>query len=1121
MSSSEWSEYNNYEDMLNRQLNLDDNVAPWEQKYTIEEPQVRASPNTKRTAIQTPTTSPSRQANISSHQFPAYVSSSPSMPGSQSQKSLNNIGIAYDGSSERRLSATQASPSAPGSNSTLRMLNPRTQEFERRRLLAQTEQQRQDMIREDQEREYLRLEQQRKSRAERLERLLSEQEQGIKRQEEMARQRADREHFLRSQMNDEIESPPVPQKELFFDRDYPQLPGIFPVQNSPDIPQIVPAVRQQRDVYTPANAPPVPKSRVTVNVEPPSPGSGLKTGQSNAAPSLYNHTPSGSTHSANYTSNSSQYSRSPTGSASPGADLGSFSPNSSGQVSAYSSPMAPNSPASIRPVPSSPNSNKSRPNSIRSIPPIPTIPPPVPDAPVSTSIPIHAPTPVPPSDMPPIPTPKTPSVPITTPPSPEPVPQSPNDGAATMVEQVTDSQGVVRSRVVRKGVEDFEFKGELGSGSYSTVLLALDKQSLRQYAVKVLDKNHIIKERKVKYVDIEKRTLNRLGDHPGIIRLYFTFQDRQSLYFVLDYAPNGELLNLIKTTGSLNEKCARYYACQLLDAIEYMHENGVIHRDLKPENILLDYKVRVKITDFGTAKLLEEDPETNAYPKDTRADSFVGTAEYVTPELLVNKQQGKSSDIWAWGCVLYQMIAAAPPFQGATQYLTFQKVSKIQYSIPPGFPFLVRDLLKHILVKASQRWSIEEIKKHEFFDGQDWSRKALWTTLPPKPGPYRPTPASIKPRGTRHGHIEPPSRARPPPSTKQHFIPTAGGLQAVNPTTVYGMPVRKAEPANRTQMKGGIPVTQPVRVSAKPKSVTVVQSRKSASVSSAAVQNKHASSSGHSSSSSVPKAQLYHPVSTSSGQAKADALRRRMQDYKINTRVTSASGSRPGTPTSPRIPGGSNISSATSSSSHDGIRPTSPSVRPGTGSNGFLPRHGSSQMESQYSSVLVDTDERIIKVGLVDVWISNHKPQPAHVKPEAGEDKKKAASNNKDLYVPDASMFSKLFSNKNKKKTVLVTTMGRLLVLNDEHKISVEVPLGVPQVEISEPTFLIDKEKRPRIVIKTYNKVITMDDTVHNHEWLDAIKVSKQHYAQFIADRERDTFNAAAAAASAVAHRRY
>jgi len=95
--------------------------------------------------------------------------------------------------------------------------------------------------------------------------------------------------------------------------------------------------------------------------------------------------------------------------------------------------------------------------------------------------------------------------------------------------------------------------------------------------------------------------------HPGIIRLYSTFNDATSLYFVLDLAINGELLGFVRKFGSLDLVSARYYAAQLIDTLEFMHERGVIHRDLKPENILLDDEIRIKITDFGSAKLLDKD----------------------------------------------------------------------------------------------------------------------------------------------------------------------------------------------------------------------------------------------------------------------------------------------------------------------------------------------------------------------------------------------------------------------------------------------------------------------------------------------------------------------------------
>ncbi|KKF92446.1 Serine/threonine-protein kinase ksg1 [Ceratocystis platani] len=205
-------------------------------------------------------------------------------------------------------------------------------------------------------------------------------------------------------------------------------------------------------------------------------------------------------------------------------------------------------------------------------------------------------------------------------------------GSAVGVKREIDADGRPVIRQFKKGVRDFNFGVVLGEGSYSSVFLASDRQTLKDYAVKVLDKRHIIKEKKIKYVNIEKNTLNRLTEHPGIVRLYYTFQDQTSLYYVLDLCNGGELLGALKKTGTFDVECTRFYGAEILDAIDYMHSRGVIHRDLKPENVLLDDHMHIKITDFGTAKLLSDPrlpPDGNTpSSEDDRAASFVGTAEY-------------------------------------------------------------------------------------------------------------------------------------------------------------------------------------------------------------------------------------------------------------------------------------------------------------------------------------------------------------------------------------------------------------------------------------------------------------------------------------------------------------
>ncbi|KAG0296182.1 pkb-activating kinase-like protein [Linnemannia gamsii] len=312
--------------------------------------------------------------------------------------------------------------------------------------------------------------------------------------------------------------------------------------------------------------------------------------------------------------------------------------------------------------------------------------------------------------------------------------------------------GAVSAVPVRKRtLADYRLGRTLGEGSYSTVVAAVDLSNRRDYAIKVLDKRHIIREKKVKYVNIEKNTLYKL-DHPGVVKLYSTFQDSSSLYYVLELCQNGELLTYIKKLGSFDENCTRFYVAQILTAVEYVHSQGVIHRDLKPENILLDHRMYVKLTDFGTAKMLE--PSEDGTESD-RANSFVGTAEYVSPELLTEKAACKSSDLWALGCIIYQLLAGRPPFKGSNEYQTFQKIVRLEYTFPAGFPKTAMDLVSRLLVhdpneRLGANNAVDQLKQHPFFDGVEWSE--LWNQPAPKLMPYLPPTPTHNTEALRSDH---------------------------------------------------------------------------------------------------------------------------------------------------------------------------------------------------------------------------------------------------------------------------------------------------------------------------------------------------------------------------------
>ncbi|KAK7863522.1 hypothetical protein R5R35_004975 [Gryllus longicercus] len=306
----------------------------------------------------------------------------------------------------------------------------------------------------------------------------------------------------------------------------------------------------------------------------------------------------------------------------------------------------------------------------------------------------------------------------------------------------------------KQSAKDYIFGKVIGEGSFSTVYLAKDIHHSKEYAIKVCEKRHIVKELKVEYVKQEKEVLNILNSNqnktaPFFVKLYSTFQDNERLYFVLSYAKNGELLPYINKVGSFDIQCTRFYGAEILRALEHLHSLGIIHRDLKPENILLDERMHVQITDFGSAKILDDKPRPQPRRRDgeqsswQRRNSFVGTAQYVSPELLTEKSVSKSSDLWALGCIIYQMVAGLPPFVARSEYLIFQKIIKLEYEFPDGFEPKAKDLVQKLLVlDSTNRLGAKDIgnytsvRSHHFFAGLDF--ETLYKQTPPPIYPYLP-----------------------------------------------------------------------------------------------------------------------------------------------------------------------------------------------------------------------------------------------------------------------------------------------------------------------------------------------------------------------------------------------
>ncbi|RXI07543.1 hypothetical protein DVH24_005316 [Malus domestica] len=311
-------------------------------------------------------------------------------------------------------------------------------------------------------------------------------------------------------------------------------------------------------------------------------------------------------------------------------------------------------------------------------------------------------------------------------------------------------------------IQDFELGKIYGVGSYSKVVRAKKKDTGTVYALKIMDKKFITKENKTAYVKLERIVLDQL-DHPGIVRLFFTFQDSFSLCrysgcnlleisissvlvsdsrilsdMALESCEGGELFDQITRKGRLSEDEARFYAAEVVDALEYIHSMGLIHRDIKPENLLLTSEGNIKIADFGSVKPMQDSRITvlpNA-ASDDKACTFVGTAAYVPPEVLNSSPATFGNDLWALGCTLYQMLSGTSPFKDASEWLIFQRIIARDLRFPNNFSEEAKDLINRLLdLDPSRRPGARPdgyaaLKMHPFFKGVDW--KNLRTQTPPK-----------------------------------------------------------------------------------------------------------------------------------------------------------------------------------------------------------------------------------------------------------------------------------------------------------------------------------------------------------------------------------------------------
>ncbi|XP_057818467.2 serine/threonine-protein kinase UCNL isoform X1 [Cryptomeria japonica] len=358
-----------------------------------------------------------------------------------------------------------------------------------------------------------------------------------------------------------------------------------------------------------------------------------------------------------------------------------------------------------------------------------------------------------------------------------------------------------------ESVEEFKPIRILGHGDMGTVFLVMHLHSEKPVAMKVIDKQVVEKKRSFKRAQMEREILSRL-DHPFLPRLFAKFESRHYSYLLMSYCSGGDLnvLRQNQENTRFSESAARFYAAEVVLALDYLHQHGILYRDLKPENILVQGNGHIMLTDFDLSiinnnlqklksRSFREDKKTseaisnkpllskssptgaknytnsfNSVPRQEeqrrsiskanslkehkynwldnikrrsfydQSHSFVGTEEYVAPEVLWGTGHGYAVDWWSFGILLYEMVYGKTPFKGSTRKDTFYNVLCKEPQLSEHWSPL-KDLLQRLLVKEPSKRlgsnnDADEIKNHEFFNGVKWDELEFVSRPPFVPPPF-------------------------------------------------------------------------------------------------------------------------------------------------------------------------------------------------------------------------------------------------------------------------------------------------------------------------------------------------------------------------------------------------
>ncbi|CAD8121301.1 unnamed protein product [Paramecium sonneborni] len=275
-------------------------------------------------------------------------------------------------------------------------------------------------------------------------------------------------------------------------------------------------------------------------------------------------------------------------------------------------------------------------------------------------------------------------------------------------------------------LKDFQILKCIGAGGFSKVYLVRSKLNGHFYAMKLVDKEFIIKYKKAELLQNE-RDIMAFIYHPFTIQMLFSFESRNFVVFILEFCSGGELFYQLKTLKRMSEEQAQFYFVEICICMLYLHQMGIMYRDIKPENILLDLDGHIRISDFGLSKLTS--PDEFAY-------SFCGSPEYMAPEMLLKRGHTIQVDHYCLGALLYELVTGLPPFYSKNTQKIYDSILNEQVTFPQFLSQEIKELMSGLLAKDPNkrlgvRGGVREILQHKWFKKVNMTDILMKRVTPP------------------------------------------------------------------------------------------------------------------------------------------------------------------------------------------------------------------------------------------------------------------------------------------------------------------------------------------------------------------------------------------------------